>query len=90
METVRAEGWLCCARFFSSAMLAQEILETGADSTADSDGPFLNHSLVSMWVLNNRSGDYPKSSCLSVGCDLQAGLPCLASVGEDEPSLAKT
>ena len=27
--------------------------------------------------------DYPKSCCLSVGYVLLAGLPCLATVGED-------
>ena len=33
---------------------------------------------------------YPKSCCLHVGYVLLAGLPCLASVGEEAPSLAKT
>jgi hypothetical protein len=33
---------------------------------------------------------YPKSSCLSVGYVLLAGLPCLASVGEDAPRLTET
>jgi hypothetical protein len=36
-----------------------------------------------MWVPNNWSRDYPKSYCLSVGYVLPAGLPCLASMGED-------
>jgi hypothetical protein len=43
-----------------------------------------------MWVLNNWSGGYPKSCCLYegyMGYVLLAGLPCLASVGEDVPSL---
>jgi len=43
-----------------------------------------------MWVPNNRSGVYPKSCFLCVGYALLAGLPCLASVGEEEPSLAET
>ena len=47
-------------------------------------------SLVFMWVLNNWSGGYPKSCCLYVGYVLLAGLPCLASVGEEVPSLAET
>jgi hypothetical protein len=46
-------------------------------------------SLVFMWVLNNWSESYPKSCCLSVGYVLPAGLPLLASVGEDEPSLTE-
>ena len=33
---------------------------------------------------------YPKSSCLSVGYVLLAGLLCLASVEEDVPSPAET
>ena len=33
---------------------------------------------------------YPKSCCLSVGYVLLAGLLCLASVGEEAPSLAVT
>jgi len=33
---------------------------------------------------------YPKSCYLSVGYVLLAGLPCLASVGEDVPSPAET
>ena len=33
---------------------------------------------------------YPESSCLYVGYVLLAGLPCLASVGEEAPSLAET
>jgi hypothetical protein len=35
------------------------------------------------------SRGYPKSSCLSVGY-LLAGLPSLASVGKDAPSLVET
>jgi hypothetical protein len=35
----------------------------------------------------NSSGNYPQNCCLSVGFVLLAGLPCLASVGEDMPSL---
>ena len=42
-------------------------------------------SLVFNW-----NGCYPKSCCLSVGYILLAGLSCLASVGEDAPSPAKT
>jgi hypothetical protein len=38
--------------------------------------------------LNNWSGGYDKSCCLSLGYVLLAGLPCLASVGEEGPSLA--
>ena len=34
--------------------------------------------------------DYPKSCFLYVGYVLLAGLPCLASVGEEAPSLAET
>ena len=34
---------------------------------------------------NDWSGGYPKSCCLYVGYVLLAGLPCLASVGEEEP-----
>jgi hypothetical protein len=33
---------------------------------------------------------YPKSCCLYLGYVLQAGLRCLASVGEEVPSLAET
>ena len=40
-------------------------------------------SLVFMQVLNNWSRGYPRSCCLRVGYVLLAGLPCLASVGED-------
>ena len=47
-------------------------------------------SLVFMWVLNNWSRDCPQSCCLYVGYVLLAGLPCLASVGEEAPSLAET
>ncbi|EDL03794.1 mCG146052, partial [Mus musculus] len=48
-------------------------------------------SMVFMWVLNNWSGVTPKAAaCLSVGCGLLAGLPCLASVEEDALSPAKT
>jgi hypothetical protein len=43
-----------------------------------------------MWILNNWSRSYPKSCCLSVGHVLLVELPCLASVGKDEPSLAET
>jgi hypothetical protein len=42
-----------------------------------------------MWVLNNLNGGYP-NSCLYVGYVLLAGLPCLASVGEEVPSLPET
>jgi hypothetical protein len=41
-------------------------------------------SLVFMWVPNNWSMGCPKSCCLCVGYVL-AGLPGLASVGEDVP-----
>jgi hypothetical protein len=44
-------------------------------------------NLVFKWVLNNWSKGYPKSCCLPIGYVLLAGLPCLASVGEDVPSL---
>ena len=48
-------------------------------------------SLVFMWVPNNCTWhDYPKSCCLNVGYVLLARLPCLASVGEDVPSLEVT
>lgn len=33
---------------------------------------------------------YPRSCCLIVGYVLVDGLPCLASVGEDEPSSTET
>jgi len=33
---------------------------------------------------------YPKICCLFVGYVLLAGLPCLASVGEEEPRLTET
>lgn len=48
------------------------------------------HSSIFLWVLNNWSRVYPKSYCLHVGYDLLAGLPCLALVGKDVPSPAKT
>jgi hypothetical protein len=35
-------------------------------------------------------GGYPKSCCPYMGYILLAGLPCLASVGKDAPSLAQT
>ena len=41
-----------------------------------------------MWDLNNWNGGYPKSCCLFVGYVLLVGLPCVASVGEEGPSLA--
>ena len=44
-------------------------------------------SLVIMWVSNNWSQGYPKNWYLCVGNVLLAGLSCLASVGEDVPSL---
>ena len=47
-------------------------------------------SLIFMWVPNNWNRGYSKSCCLSVGYVLLAGLPCLASVGENEPSLTET
>ena len=34
-------------------------------------------------------GGHPKSYCVYVGYVLLAGLPCMASVGEDVPSLAE-
>lgn len=40
-----------------------------------------------MWVPNNWSAGYPKSSCLPVGYVLMAVLPCLALGGEEAPSL---
>ena len=43
-------------------------------------------SLVFLWVLNNWNKNYPKSRY--VGYILLAGLPCLASVGEETPSIA--
>jgi hypothetical protein len=46
-------------------------------------------SLVFMWVLDNWNSGYPKSWSLYVGYVLLAGLPCMASVGEDVPSLAE-
>ena len=48
------------------------------------------YNLVFMWVLNNWSRDYPKSCCLSMGYVLLAGLPCLAFMVEEVPSLAET
>jgi hypothetical protein len=39
-------------------------------------------------VLFKLERGYPKSCCLFMGYVLLAGLPCLASVGEDVPSLA--
>jgi hypothetical protein len=47
-------------------------------------------SLTFMWVMNNQCRGYPKGCCLSVGYVLLAGLPCLASVGEEAPSLIET
>jgi hypothetical protein len=44
--------------------------------------------LVFLWVSNNWNKGYPKS--LSVGYVLLPGLPCLASVKEDAPSLTET
>ena len=41
-----------------------------------------------MWDLNNWNGGYPKGCCLYVGYVLIVGLPCVASVGEEGPSLA--
>ena len=38
----------------------------------------------------NWSGCYPKSCCLYVGYVLLAGLPCLASMGEEAPGLTET
>lgn len=38
----------------------------------------------------NWNWGYPKSCCLYVGCVLLAGLPCLASMGKQAPSLAET
>jgi hypothetical protein len=46
-------------------------------------------SSVFMWVSNNWSGGYSKGSCLYVGHVLLAGLPCLALVGGDAPSLTE-
>jgi hypothetical protein len=46
--------------------------------------------LVFMWVTNNWNGNYPQSCYLYVGCVLLAGLPCLASMGEEVPSLTET
>ena len=43
--------------------------------------------LVFMWVPNSWSRGYFKNYCLSVGYVLLAGLPCLASVGQEAPSL---
>ena len=37
-----------------------------------------------------REGGLPQSCCLYVGYVLLAGLPCLASMGEDVPSLTET
>ena len=42
-----------------------------------------------MLVLKNWSEGYPKSCCLYVGYVLLAGLPCLASAGEDAPILIR-
>ena len=42
-----------------------------------------------MWVPNKWKGSYLKGCCLYVGYVL-SGLPCLASVGEEVPSLSET
>lgn len=47
-------------------------------------------NLVFTWVPNNWRGGYPKKCFQSVGYILLAGLPCLASVGEDVPSSAES
>jgi hypothetical protein len=43
-----------------------------------------------MWVKNNWSRGYPKSSYLNLGYVLLAGLSCLDSVGEKMARLAET
>jgi hypothetical protein len=48
------------------------------------------YSSVFMRVLNNWNRGYSKSCCLYEGYVLLAGLPCLASVGEEAPSLSQT
>ena len=42
--------------------------------------------MVFIWVLNNWNEGYTKNYYLSVEYGLLAGLPCLASVGEDTTS----
>ena len=46
-------------------------------------------SFVFLWVPNKCSSGYLKSCCLYTGYGLLAGLPCLAPVGEEAPSLPR-
>lgn len=48
------------------------------------------YSMIFVWVLNNLTDGYPKSCCPYVGYIMQAVLPFLALVGEEEPSLEES